>query len=177
MERPPPMYVLDHGLSESSRRQAEAVPDPNANPDSSPSPSPNSDPDPNPNPNPNPTAWRRQVEGAYAHTRWVSSALPRQGAGAAAGASTRGAHGSALGDSGEVLDSSDMYGRLTKFALNKEKVRVRVRARAMVRVRARVRMEGHAGHPLSSEDVLGRELRHHRGHGELGVAGQGSGEG
>ena len=54
---------------------------------------------------------------------------------------------------------------------------VRVRARAMVRVRARFRVEGHAGHPLGGEDVLGRELRHHRGHGELGVAGQGSGEG
>ena len=81
------------------------------------------------------------MEGAYAHTRWLSSALPRQGAGAAAGASTRGGgHGSTLGDSGAVLDSSDMDGRLTKFALNKEKVRVRVRVRVRIRALTRVRV-------------------------------------
>ena len=38
-------------------------------------------------------------------------------------------------------------------------------------------VDRHAGHPLGGEDVLGRELRHHRGHGELGVPARGSAEG
>ena len=98
------MYVIDHGLSAASRRQ---------------------------------------VEEAYAHTRWVGSAQPHMDAAALAATGTHVAigagdagteagdsrgdslgdsRGDSLGDSREVIESDEMDGRLTKFALNKQKV-------------------------------------------------------
>ena len=88
-------------------------------------------------------ASRRQVEEAYAHTRWVGSAQPHMDAAALAATGTHVAigagdagteagdsrgdslgdsRGDSLGDSREVIESDEMDGRLTKFALNKQKV-------------------------------------------------------
>ena len=80
------------------------------------------------------------MEAAYAHTRWVSSILAAAAGtevvGGAGGAGTEGDAGDSLGDSlgdlGDVLESDDMAGRLTKFALNKEKVALFIVSRAIV---------------------------------------------
>ena len=80
------------------------------------------------------------MEAAYAHTRWVSSILAAAAGtevvGGAGDAGTEGDAGDSLGDSvgdsGDVLESDDMAGRLTKFALNKEKVALFIVSRAIV---------------------------------------------